>query len=114
MQDCAKVFTAKTGILVKVTGGPELKWLAQARQNADIIYGGAEYMLTQFIQAHPGMVDPGSRVELYRRRAAILIRTGNPKHIGTLKDLARPGIHVLDVNGAGQYVYRKIWLEKRS
>ena len=55
--ECAKLFSAKTGILVKVTGGPEPKWLAQAQQNADIIYGGAAYMLTQFIQMHPGMID---------------------------------------------------------
>lgn len=103
MQDCAKAFTAKTGIPVKVMGGPEPKWLTQAQQNADVIYGGAEYMLTQFIQAHPGMVDAVTRVELYKRRAAILVRPGNPKHVATLKDLTKPGIHVLDVNGAGQF-----------
>jgi accessory colonization factor AcfC len=103
MQDCAKAFTAKTRIPVKVIGGPEPKWLTQAQQNADVIYGGAEYMLTQFIQAHPGTVDAGTRVELYKRRAAILVRPGNPKQIATLKDLTKPGIHVLDVNGAGQF-----------
>jgi accessory colonization factor AcfC len=102
MQECAKAFTATTGIAVKVTGGPESKWLSQAQQNADVIYGGAEYMLTQFIQNHPGMVDPTTRVELYKRAAVILVRPGNPKHIGTLKDLTKPGIHILDVNGAGQ------------
>ncbi len=103
MQDCAKVFTAKTGIPVIVTGGPEPKWLTPAQQNADVIYGGAEYMLTQFIQTHPGMVDVGTRVELYKRRAAILVRPGNPKHIASLKDLTKRGIHILDVNGAGQF-----------
>ncbi len=103
MQDCSKAFTAKTGIAVIVLGGPEPKWLAKAQQNADVIYGGAEYMLTQFIQAHPGMVNVSSRVELYKRRAAILVRPGNPKHIATLRDLTKPGIHILDVNGAGQF-----------
>ena len=103
IQDCAKAFTAKTGIPVIAAGGPEPKWLAEAQQNADLIYGGAEYMLTQFIQAHPGMVDAGTRVELYKRRAAILVRPGNPKHIATLKGLTRPGVHILDVNGAGQF-----------
>ncbi|GAC1604759.1 MAG: AcfC family putative adhesin [Chitinophagaceae bacterium] len=103
MKDCAEAFSQKTGIPVEVIGGPEPKWLAQAQQNADIIYGGAEYMLTQFIQAHPGMVDVSTRVELYKRRAAILVRPGNPKRIATLKDLTKPGIHVLDVNGAGQF-----------
>lgn len=102
MQDCAKAFTTKTGIPVKVTGGPESKWLSQAQANADVIYGGAEYMLTQFMQTHPGMIDAATRVELYKRRAAILVRPGNPKHIIGLKDLAKPGIKILDVNGAGQ------------
>jgi accessory colonization factor AcfC len=101
--ECAKSFTAKTGIPVKVSGGPEPKWLAQAQQNADVIYGGSEYMLTQFIQMHPGMADATTRVELYKRAAAILVRPGNPKHIKTLKDLTKPGIHILDVNGAGQF-----------
>lgn len=103
MQDCAKAFTAKTGIPVKVTGGPENKWLPQAQTNADVIYGGAEYMLTQFVQNHPGMIDAATRVELYKRRAAILVRPGNPKHIMGLQDLAKPGIKILDVNGAGQF-----------
>ncbi|WP_345954617.1 substrate-binding domain-containing protein [Mucilaginibacter sp. PAMB04168] len=102
MQDCAKAFIAKTGIPVKVTGGPEPKWLSQAQKDGDVIYGGAEYMLTQFMQTHPGMVDAATRVELYKRRAAILVRPGNPKHIIGLKDLAKPGIKILDVNGAGQ------------
>ncbi|OOQ61971.1 substrate-binding domain-containing protein [Mucilaginibacter pedocola] len=102
MQDCAKAFIAKTGIPVKVTGGPEPKWLSQAQKNGDVIYGGAEYMLTQFMQTHPGMVDAVTRVELFKRRAAILVRPGNPKHIMALKDLAKTGVKVLDVNGAGQ------------
>jgi accessory colonization factor AcfC len=100
--ECAKLFTIKTGIPVKVSGGPEPKWLAQAQQNADVIYGGAEYMLTQFIQSHPGMVDASTRTELYKRAVVILVRPGNPKHISVFKDLSKPGIHILDVNGAGQ------------
>ncbi|QTE36347.1 substrate-binding domain-containing protein [Mucilaginibacter gossypii] len=102
MQDCAKAFTAKTGIPVKVTGGPESKWISQAQANADVIYGGAEYMLTQFMQTHPGVIDVSTRVELFKRRAAILVRPGNPKQITSLKDLAKTGVKVLDVNGAGQ------------
>jgi len=103
MLECAQAFHAKTGIPVKVTGGPEAKWLLPAQQNSDLIYGGAEYMLTQFMQTHPEIIDSGTLTELYKRRAAILVKPGNPKHIRALKDLARPGIHILDVNGAGQF-----------
>ncbi len=102
MQECAKTFTAQTGIPIHVSGGPEAKWIDQARQNGDLIYGGSEYMLTEFAGKNPGMIDPASRVELFKRRAAILVRPGNPKRILGLQDLVKPGIKLLDVNGAGQ------------
>lgn len=102
MKECAQLFTTQTGIPVNVVGGPENKWLQLAEQNADLIFGGAEYMLTQFEQQHPGMIDPKARVSLYQRRAAILVRPGNPKQIKSIADLTEPGIHILDVNGAGQ------------
>lgn len=98
----AAAFTAKTGIPVKVIAGPEPKWIASAQQDADIIFEGAEYMLTLFEQQHPGTTDPSTKTELYKRAAAILVRPGNPKHIKGLADLTKPGIKVLDVNGAGQ------------
>lgn len=99
---CADAFSKKSGIPVKVTGGPDKNWLEQAKANADLIYGGASYMLTQFAQAHPGMIDAKTRVELYSRAAGILVRPGNPKKIHKLEDLAKAGIKLLDVNGAGQ------------
>lgn len=102
VNECAVAFTKQTGIPVKVIAGPDAKWIAQAQQNADVIFEGAEYMLTQFNQAHPGMLDFQTKTELYKRAAAILVRPGNPKNIRTLADLARPGIKLLDVNGAGQ------------
>jgi accessory colonization factor AcfC len=102
VHECATAFTKQTGIPVKVIAGPEPKWIAQAQQNADVIFEGAEYMLTQFDQAHLGMLDLQSKTELYKRAATILVRPGNPRHIKGLPDLARPGIKLLDVNGAGQ------------
>ncbi|MCX2452059.1 substrate-binding domain-containing protein [Pedobacter sp. PLR] len=102
MKACATQFTATTKIPVKVIGGPESKWLSSAEKNANIIYGGAEYMLTQFTQNYPDMVNKASRTALYQRRVAILVRPGNPKKITSLKDLTREGIKILDVNGAGQ------------
>lgn len=102
MEECAKLFSKKTSIPVKVTAGPDAKWMGQAKQNADVIFGGAEYMLTQFAMQHPGMIDSTSRKELYKRAAGILVRPGNPKKITSLKDLTKPGIQLLDVNGAGQ------------
>ena len=75
---------------------------AVAQQDADLVYGGAEYMLTQTALAHPGLVDEASRTSLYARESAVLVRPGNPLHIKRLEDLTRPGVRLLDVNGAGQ------------
>ena len=102
MEECASVFSKKFSIPVKVTAGPEAKWIEQAKTNADLVFGGAEYMLTQFAMQHPGMIDSSTRTELYKRAAGILVRPGNPKNIKSFSDLAKPGIKLLDVNGAGQ------------
>lgn len=102
MQECAEIFSRLRGIQVKVTAGPEAKWISQAQADADIIFGGAEYMLTQFALTHPNLVEIKDRTELYPRAAGILVRKGNPKRIRSLRDLAHPGIRIIDVNGAGQ------------
>ncbi|GAB2562034.1 MULTISPECIES: substrate-binding domain-containing protein [Spirosoma] len=102
LNECAALFGQQTGHPVKVVAGPDVVWLADAQQRADLFFGGSEYMLTQFTAAHPDLVDAASRTELYRRAAAILVRPGNPKQIKTLRDLTKPGITILDVNGAGQ------------
>lgn len=101
MKECAEVHTKQTHIPVEVMAGPEDKWMTSAQGNADVIYGGAEYMLTQFGQKHPGFLQDGSHWELYRRAIGILVRKNNPKHIRDLADLTKPGIKILDVNGAG-------------
>ncbi|MGV3685036.1 MAG: substrate-binding domain-containing protein [Daejeonella sp.] len=102
MEESAKLFAIQYSIPVKVTAGPEPKWIQQAKQNADLVFGGAEYMLTQFKMQHPGLVDSTTRTELYKRRAGILVRPGNPQNITSLKDLAKPGIRILEITGAGQ------------
>lgn len=102
MKESAALFSKQHSIEVKVIGGPESKWIAEARKNADIIFGGAQYMLTQLIQNHPGLVDEKTRAELYMRPAGILVRKGNPKGIKTLQDLTGEGIRIVDVIGAGQ------------
>ncbi|WP_411274731.1 substrate-binding domain-containing protein [Daejeonella sp.] len=102
MEESATVFSKKHSIPVKVIAGPEPKWIEKAKQNADLVFGGAEYMLTQFKMQHPGLIDSTTRTELYKRRAGILVRPGNPKNITSLKDLAKPGVNVLEITGAGQ------------
>jgi accessory colonization factor AcfC len=102
MQECGRMFSKAHGVEVRVTAGPTPKWIEPARQNADLIFGGAEYMLTEFMLKHPDLVDPRTRTSLYVRPAGILVRPGNPKKIKSLKDLTKDGVRIVDVNGAGQ------------
>ncbi len=102
IKECARLFTQGSQIPVEVTAGPVEKWLGRATADADVVYGGAEYMLTQFDQEHGHFLLPASRVELGSRSFGILVRSGNPKHIRSFRDLARPGMKILDVAGAGQ------------
>ncbi|HQT26515.1 MAG TPA: extracellular solute-binding protein [Burkholderiales bacterium] len=103
MREAAKAFGRMKGIRVKIVAGPTPVWKNQAMKNADLIFSGSEYMMTGFIrQDLPDLIDAGTTRTLYLRPSAILVRPGNPKNIRGIKDLARPGINVLVVQGAGQ------------
>jgi accessory colonization factor AcfC len=52
MKECAEMFSRKYGIKADVLAEPEATWMARAKQDADVIYEGSEYMLTQFIAGH--------------------------------------------------------------
>ncbi len=102
MKEAAAVFGKASGVVVEVTAGPTDSWLAKAREDADVIYSGSEHMMTDFVKAMDGRIDEASIVPLYLRPAAILVRPGNPKGVKDLPDLARQGMKVLVVQGAGQ------------
>src|SRR3546814_17900361 len=59
-------------------------------------------MMTDFVKAMNGAIDEKTRDPLYLRASNILVRPGNPHHIGGLRDLLRPGFKVMVVQGAGQ------------
>lgn len=102
MKECAEAFSKQLNAEVVVTAGPESQWIERAKMDADIIFGGAEYMLTDFALKYPTLVDAKTRTGLYPRPAGILVRKGNPKKIRSLNDLTRSGVRIIDVNGAGQ------------
>jgi len=106
MKEAADTFSKEQHVQVVVTGGPLPQWLHDAQQNADLIYSGSEEMMSDFQVALRGSLDPATIVPLYLRRAAILVRPGNPSHIRGLEDLLQPGHRILVVNGAGQ---RGLW-----
>ncbi len=62
MSECAAQFAGMNAIRVVITKGTPEQWIEGARNDADMIYGGAEYMLDEFIVQYPGIVDPGHRI----------------------------------------------------
>jgi len=115
MKELGADFERLHGIHVIVTGGPTPQWLSMARANADVIFSGAENMMTDYVNqlvdtskaagdstAPAGRIDEATIRPLYLRPAAMLVRPGNPKHVRRFEDLLKPGMKVLVVQGAGQ------------
>jgi len=102
IKELADQFSKETGIKVSVTAGPESNWIEKAKRDADIVYGGSEYMLQNMMLNYPDLIDERSKTDLYPRAAGIIVRKGNPKNIKSLDDLSKKGINIIDVNGAGQ------------
>ena len=102
MQEAAKAFGAMNKVTVNVAAGPTAQWLDKAKQDADVIFSGAENMFTDYAKAMPGAFELKDAYPLYLRPAAILVRPGNPKNIRGFRDLLAPNVKVLTVAGAGQ------------
>lgn len=103
MREAAKVFASKKGIGVEISAGPTQTWKEQALKDADLVFSGAEYMMADFVQKDlPGLIDTSTIRTLYLRPSAILVRPGNPKGVRGVQDLAKPGVRILVVHGAGQ------------
>lgn len=103
MREAAARFGATRGIAVVVSAGPTPAWKDQAATDADLIYSGSEYMMTDFVRRDlPGVIDTSTIRTLYLRPSALLVRPGNPKGIRSIRDLTKPGVKVLVVEGAGQ------------
>lgn len=102
MKEAATAFQRQTGVAVMVTSGPTPKWIGRARKDADLIYSGSDTMMTDFVRQLPQSLRQQDVRPLYDRPAAILVRKGNPKRITGFRDLARQGLGVMVVEGAGQ------------
>lgn len=101
MKEAAAAFGRLHGIKVDVVAGPTSQWKPQALRDADVVYSGSESMMTDFIGQLPD-IDVKTVRPLYLRPSAILVRPGNPQRIRSLRDLLRPGLRVVVVQGSGQ------------
>ena len=102
MKEAAQAFGAANKVTVNVVAGPTPQWVEKAKADADVIFSGAENMMSDFAKALPGAFDLKSAEPMYLRPVAILVRPGNPKRILGFRDVLAPGVKVLAVAGAGQ------------
>jgi accessory colonization factor AcfC len=102
MKEAAAAFEKESGVKVEVTAGPTPQWIGQAKADADVIYSGSETMMSDFVQAMEGRIADADVQPLYLRPMAILVRPGNPRKVAGVRDLLKPGLKLLVVNGAGQ------------
>lgn len=97
LQECADLFGEKHGIRVAVIKATPHELERRLREDGDIYFGGAEYMLKDFDQRNPGVLDLASAEQLHPRRIGIIVRNGNPHNIRGLDDLQREEIDLIDV-----------------
>jgi accessory colonization factor AcfC len=102
MKEAAQAYGQAHHVVVEVTAGPTPMWLDKAKADADVVFSGAENMMSDYAKALPGAFDLREAEPLFLRPAAILVRPGNPKGIKGFRDLLAPGLKVLTVAGAGQ------------
>ena len=66
MKEAAQAFSAKRQVDVEVTAGPTPTWKEQAMKDADLIFSGSEYMMTDFVQKDlPGILKAEDVQTLY-------------------------------------------------
>ena len=70
MQEAAKTFGATNKVTVNVAAGPTPQWVEKARQDADVIFSGAENMFTDYAKALSGAFDLVDAQPMHRRRSA--------------------------------------------
>lgn len=97
LQECADLFAATHGIDVHIIKAMPGELDRRLREDGDIYYGGAEYMLEEFVEDNPGVIDLSTAELLHPRKIGIIVRKGNPLAINGIDDLTQAGIDLLDV-----------------
>lgn len=57
MKEAAEAFGAANKVTVKVVAGPTPQWVEKAKADADVVFSGAENMMSDFAKALPGAFD---------------------------------------------------------
>ncbi len=97
LAECAALFQKKQNIEIQIIKALPYNLEERLREDGDIYYGGAEYMLDKFIASNPGVIDATSIKKLHPRRIGIIVRKGNPLNIRGVEDLKNEEVDILDV-----------------
>ncbi len=94
LREAAIIFGSETGTEVTVNPGQLEEWMPRMRtdESADLISYGAEFLLD--IAENEGLLVPGARRSVGRRRSGLIVPPGNPGSISGLEDLAQPETRV--------------------
>lgn len=97
LEECADLFRQRHGIDVWVTKAMPGDLERKLREDGDLYYGGAEYMLEKLVSQNVDLLDLSTVTNLHPRRIGIMVRKGNPLQISGPEDLNRDEIDILDV-----------------
>ena len=97
LQECANLFRERSGVDVAVIKALPYDLRRKLPEDGDIYYGGAEYMLENFDQQNPGVLNMNTAKKLHARRIGIIVRKGNPLNINGVDALSREEVDLLDV-----------------
>jgi len=110
LRKAAELFEKQTGVHVEIsvcsrhcakpeaeeavgaTGGHDFLVEIAEEGIHDLAIGGAEFLLDD--GEVRGIVQRGQRRTIAYRRSAIIVPAGNPRNVGSLEDMAKPGVRV--------------------
>jgi len=101
MQEAAVVYSKLKNVEIVVIKGPLDKWRNAAHKNADLIYSGSEFMMTNFEKEFETIINKSTVYPLYLRKSGIIVRKNNPKNINSLRDLANNELEIMVIQGSG-------------
>lgn len=95
LKECAELYEEKHGVAVAVVKARPNELVEKLGSEGDLYYGGAEFMLEEFAQNNPGILDLHAAEKLYPRRIGIVVRKGNPLDIDGTHELNQAGVNLL-------------------
>lgn len=98
VSECAELFRERYGITVGVIKASPLELSRRLKEDGDVYFTGAEYMLDDFAEEYSDIIDAATVVALHPRQVGIVVRKGNPHGIMGVECLGKKGIVLMAAN----------------